>query len=343
MEIIEEMIQIGRGASFTLNLNDPLLQNEQISVVRRGGRHAIYVDGSDQVELEGTKVPPDRWVWLPQKASVQLTRRTALEFESLLSVTESDFDTPATAPVPTIRASLNRVEPVNAANGSSVSAPASVSSAATVKKSASNAVSDSSTKTATKAKPAVARFITDQGGDPFVKLGEDGHLPDLELQEVISNVPQRQVKDEKSNTMTLILVFVVSVGMSMAMLFIDLEMPSSSMSQSRVARNVITIFYGSDDAPLEPYQKLLRRANWAHSQGNYQVERQLFREVLKLLRAENKNSLIGLTRLSPEAQRKFDQISINDLKALHGATDEFLDLKNDDRLERLLSILLTSR
>ena len=64
------------------------------------------------------------------------------------------------------------------------------------------------------------------------------------------------------------------------------------------------------------------------------------REVLKQLRAENRNSITGLTRLPPEVSQKIDAFSNAELKTLNGPADQFRELKNDDQLERLLSILL---
>jgi hypothetical protein len=121
-----------------------------------------------------------------------------------------------------------------------------------------------------------------------------------------------------------------------------LDVTSDTVQQGQVARKAITIFYGSENAPLEQYQKLLRGANLARSRGDYQGEKKAYRDVLRMLRAENKNSVTGLTRLPLEASQKFDHLTITELKSLNGPTDQFLELKNDERLERLLSILLRS-
>ena len=331
-EIIEESIQIGRAPGNSLVLNDPLLAERQISITRRGGRHAIFVSGTDEIEVDGTRIPPDRWVWLPQTALVQVTRRTSLEFSSLLTASESDYEGAPSEPVPPSRtASVPKPGP----GGSTATAPPPAA-----KRSGGN---KGDTKTGLKAKPAVARFITDQAGDPLVKLGADGHLPDLALQEMGAAVAHvKTPTDQNSKSLTLIAAFVVSICLSLGLLFLELDVATGSVQQSRVARKAITIFYGSENAPLEQYQKLLRRASWARSQGDYDGEQQLYREVLRMLRAENKNSVTGLTRLPLEASQQFDHLTIAELKSLNGPTDQFLELKNDDRLERLLSILLRS-
>ncbi|MDB5388726.1 MAG: hypothetical protein JWM11_4372 [Planctomycetaceae bacterium] len=329
LEMAEELVQIGRGSDNALILHDPLLDQHQISIMRRGGRHAIFVIGTDEVEVSGTRVPPDQWVWLPQSANVQITRRTTIEFTSLVEVSDADYETVTAAPSPLSQASAGR-------NGAAAKRDDST------KRPNPGTGAKSDTKSGIKPKPAVARFITDQAGDPLVKLGADGHLPDLELQEGTAAVAQKKPRDEQSNSLMLVVMFVVSVAMSMGMLLINFDTPSSSASQIQVARHVISIFYGNDQVPLEPYQRMLRRASWAHSQGDYNEEKAIYRQVLSMLRAENQNSVTGLTRLPLEVQRKFDELPVDDFKILSGSNADFSEIKrNDDRLARLLSILLS--
>lgn len=317
LEVTEELVHIGSSSENALVLSDALLAERQLCITRRGSRHAIFVTGTDEVEVDGTRVPPDRWVWLPQSASVQVTRRTALEFVSLLTLTEADFDGP----------------PPDAANGTDKrSANGSSSSTKRGSKSDSKQVS--------KVKPARARFITDQAGDPLVKLGADGHLPDLSLMEGTAVLPQKAPGDKGASSLTLILAFAISLGLSLLMLFVDLDAPAVSASRTTVARKTIKIFYGTDDAPLEPYQQLLRKASWAHSQGDNRTERKYLRNVLNLLRAENKNLITGITRLPPETSQRVNELTNAELRTLDTSTEQFREMKNDDQLERLLSILL---
>lgn len=326
LEMAEDMIQIGTSADSAMVLNDPLLNQHQISIMRRGGRHAIFVVGTDEVEVSGTRIPPDQWVWLPQSANVQITRRTMIEFTSLVQVSDADYESVAAGPSPTAKNGTGKEGPVRNATTPKRPIPIKADS-----------------KSGARPKPAIARFITDQAGDPLVKLGEDGHLPDLDLHDGgVAHVPQRKPRNENSNNLMLVGLFVVSVGMSMAMLLLDFEGPTSSAQQSQIARRVVKIFYGNDQAPLETYQKKLRRANWAHSQGDVKQEKQIYREVLRMLRAENQNSITGLTRLPLEVQRKFDELSMSDLKSLSSPNSDFSEIRrNDDRLARLLSILLS--
>jgi hypothetical protein len=347
LEMAEELVQIGRGNENALILHDPLLNQHQISVMRRGGRHAIFVVGTDEVEVSGTRIPPDQWVWLPQTANIQITRRTSIEFTSLVEVSEADYEAKSPESGPQAQAAAGRNG--TGAAGKREDGPKRTNSDRTnpekpgsEKSGPEKTGSKSDTKSGLRPKPAVARFITDQAGDPLVKLGSDGHLPDLELQEGIAAVSQKKPRDEHSNSMMLIAIFVVSVGMSMGMMLLDLEPPTSTASQIQIARQAVGIFYGNDQIPLEPYQRMLRRASWAHSQGDFAGEKAIYRQILSMLRAENQNSVTGLTRLPLEVQRKFDELSVQDLKTLGGSNGDFSEIKrNDDRLARLLSILLS--
>jgi hypothetical protein len=54
-------------------------------------------------------------------------------------------------------------------------------------------------------------------------------------------------------------------------------------------------YYGTEFGQLLPYQLLLREAQQAHSRGDLALERQKYREVLRMLRAEGRGKFEGLT------------------------------------------------
>ena len=57
-------------------------------------------------------------------------------------------------------------------------------------------------------------------------------------------------------------------------------------------------FFGAgniENKGLEPYQVLLREAQLAHSHGDFETERQRYRRVLDMLRAEHGADEKGLT------------------------------------------------
>jgi hypothetical protein len=342
-ELIDEMVHIGTAADNELVLTDPTLNGRQASIVRRSGRHAIFSPLTEEIEVDGTRIPPDRWVWLPDTAHIKLSRRTALEFLSLQSPNDSsdgsdkneghegEAEAPPAEmpPVRTVRLApaVPRAEPAPEAGRRPEDTPRT-----------KRAGGKRDPKRGEKPAPKVARFITDQAGDPLVKLGEDGHFPELTLLEGHDAAPVA-VKSQKSNSLMLVAAFAASVGLSISMLFLDFESIGSSSQQKAVARKYIAAFYGGDAAALEPYQIALRQARRAYSQGNTTLERRRYRDVLKMLRAENKSPLVGLTVLDQTARQQLERLTLSDIKLLG---DDFIDLKNDEKLARLLSILLAS-
>lgn len=313
-DVTGELTHLGSASGNDVVFTDPQIGEMEVSIIRRQGRHAIRVVGSEEVEVDGTKLPPDRWVWLPKTAQIRLTRRTAVEFLSLLPDAPEpqqpiDADLPASPPKPKMRAVPEAPDPA---------------------------------KGEKKRKGQVAKFITDQSGDPLVRLGEDGHFPELMLQEGQDAAKPATDKSQSANPLILVAAFVVSVGMSVLMLFVDMGTGGSVGERKAVARKAIKAFYGGDSGKLEPYQVALRQAQNAWSQGNYAEERQRYRDVLEMLRSERTNPLTGLTRLTPDQQQSFAHLTLQEL-ALVSSDENFLDLKNDEKLERLIAILLEGR
>ncbi len=145
-----------------------------------------------------------------------------------------------------------------------------------------------------KRKRNVARFITDQSGDPLVKLGEDGHLPELALTEG-PNKKTLQKRGKQSNPTLLYAAVAFSVCASVAMLFLDAEPSGSSASQKAQARRAIAGFYETGESEPQEYQRSLRDAQLAHSRNDSIAERRAYRRVLVLLNSEDNNRFTGLT------------------------------------------------
>jgi hypothetical protein len=323
-EVIDEMIHIGKAADNELVLSDPTLGDRQASIVCRNGRHAIFAPETDEIEVDGTRIPADRWVWLPESAHIKLSRRTALEFLALLPLDASASSEDVAAepePPPAKPARQAAPEPGTRAEDTPRT---------------KRAGGKRDAKRADKPAPKVARFITDQAGDPLVKLGEDGHFPELMLLEGQDAAPVA-VETQKSNPWLLIAAFACSIGLSVAMLFLDLEVTGSSAQKKAAARKAITAYYGVDSTTLEPYQIALRQAGRAFSQGNANLEKKRYRDVLRMLRAENKNPLTGLTILDRAGQQQLERLTFTDLDLLG---DDFLSLSSDEKLARLIGILL---
>ncbi len=164
-----------------------------------------------------------------------------------------------------------------------------------------------------------ARLITSETAQSALKLAPDGRLPELHLDE---DETKKKADDDQSAAMNPLVLFgllTLSVAMSVAMVLIDWGTPTTSRAEERgKARALIEEkFFGGGSLdrtkPLEPYQELLRDAQREHFRGNLRKERELYRRVLDMIRAERGAGDRGLTG----------------------------SLTNDRLLERQLLILLT--
>lgn len=142
-ELEPELVHIGRGEKNEVVLDDPELAEHAASIVRRNGRYAIYTPLDETVSVDGNCIPPDRWVWLPAVARIELGRRTCCQFSSTTAA-----GTPAADPATGDRSSRKKGK-----------------------------------GRGRRRQRQVARFVTDESGDARVQLGEDGHLPELSLVE----------------------------------------------------------------------------------------------------------------------------------------------------------------
>ena len=162
--LVDELVHIGRGRDNQVVLSDEGLAEHQASIVRRNGRYAIYAPQAGSVQVEGSEIPAEKWVWLPQAATIKLAgtvfRLEAVQGENGAAATPP----PESTPTPTPGKSRPKTTPPGPKKEGSERA----------KKKARPA----------EKQPQVARFISDRTGEPLVRLGEDGQLPALELAEL---------------------------------------------------------------------------------------------------------------------------------------------------------------
>lgn len=296
-QLNEELVHVGSGGDNQIALTDKAVADHQASIVSRDGRYAIYTPLEDSVQVDGNVIPPERWVWLPASAQLAFSDRTSLKFDELESETRQST-------------AGKRAPEGNKA------------------KRAGGRRRKSSDK-------HVARFITDKQGDTLVKLGEDGHLPELQLAEGEARKAVESTKKE-SNPLVLYAVLGVSVCMSLLMVLVDLEPSAVSQEQRNDARRLIVKFYGTDDDELKPYQSLLREARLARSRGDMTTEKKMYARVLNLLNAEDiTQSFSGLTgdRGDPEI------LPDSDVTFLREFSKENIP-KSDQVLRRLISIMM---
>lgn len=320
VDLTDELVRVGKGEGNQLVLSDATAADFHLNILQREGRFAVSTQASEGITVEGNSVPPDRWVWLPNLALIQLTRRTALEFEC-----DADQNGPAApsaspeAATTTFPLNTQTASSPNTATISSTVVPKPRKVPAPIPTPVPSSASSMENATLTSANPAdgtssgdklrrkkagsadkqdrksiTAKFITDGPGDPLVKLGEDGHLPELQLEDGKKR-PGVQQEAKKTNPVWLVLILSIAFGLSALMLFIDFENLGNSAHEKAAARKELISYYSEGDGPIATYQVHLRQAQRARSRRDYAGEKTEYRKVLQMLRAEGKNPYTGVT------------------------------------------------
>lgn len=270
--LAEDLVHIGRGRDNQVVLSDQALSEHQASIVRRNGRYAIYAPVAGAVQVEGSDIPSEKWIWLPRSALIRLGAETVVRLES--AEPENGSAGPAAheaTPTPT---PVKR--PRSTPPGQKQETPAK---------------KDPPDRPRRKPKPGekqpqIARFISDRSGAPLVKLGEDGQLPALELAELAAEQPQERRQKPSSNPLLLYAAIGFSFAASLGMLLIPTNTGRTTSSGSQAAaREALREFYGREGEPLVHYQQLLRQALIKHAQRDAQGEREAYRQVLQMLNA----------------------------------------------------------
>lgn len=157
----------------------------------------------------------------------------------------------------------------------------------------------------------VARMILTQPAEATWTLTPDGSLPSLHLEEPDA-ARQEKEKPRSSNPVLLIVVLCGSLATTLILLFADTSSHQrGTREQKEQARQILAAEYYTNlnpNAPLAEYQILLREAHWAHSRGDEQRAKELYRQVLLLLYAEGgRNTYTGLTG-SRSRDEKLEQL-----------------------------------
>ena len=335
-ELSSEIVRLGRSAENEVALTDPQIHEQHATIVHREGRFAIQTTAPEGLEVDGTQVPPERWVWLPDAAKIRLGTKTGFEFVTVASSAAGESETAiGAAPVGNGAAGATRTGGKETV-GSSATIPRE--KAAKAKRPVEISGTDSPARPKRTAadkgekdrgdksrKTTVARFITDGPGDPLVNLGEDGHLPELALHEAHA-AERKEAGPKQSNPTLLIIVFGVSIGLTALMLLMDVDGFGGREQQLAKARLAIAKYCEVEgNGPLKPYQESLREAQRARSRRDRDGERRAYREVLAMLRSEAKDKVSRYTGLTG---RLF-------------SVESEPDAKSDEQLENLIGILLS--
>ena len=273
--LTDEFIHIGSGPDSQVLLTDPQVSDHLASLANRNGRYAIFTPIDNSIAVDGNSLKADQWVWLPSRATIKISAKTTLTFQSGASEASGAPASVAPAVAPG-EARLPDETPPSAATAKS--------------------------KRRTGAKPStgsrtVAKFITDRPGETLVRLGEDGHLPELALQEASAPKVDKRKQTAQGNPALVYGALGFSLLASAALLFLEPEPFQQRRTSKSTARQEVNQpkFIGDEKGPTKPFQKLLREAGLAHSRGDYQGERDAYLRVLSLLNAEDKNPFTGIT------------------------------------------------
>jgi hypothetical protein len=147
----------------------------------------------------------------------------------------------------------------------------------------------------------VARFIAAETSDSSLPLAADGKLPELHLdQRASSEKPDATTRS--INPLAVAGLLGMSIVLSIVLVLMDVGAPTVSGAQRKAAmrQKIEDQYFGSGtlDAHaknLELYQVLLREAQQAYTRGDHRAEREDYRRVLDMLRAERGAHDEGLT------------------------------------------------
>jgi hypothetical protein len=275
--LTDEFIHIGSGPDSQVLLTDPQVGEHLASLANRNGRFAIFTPIDNAIAVDGNSLKADQWVWLPTSASIKVTPKTTLSFQSnsVSASTASAVATPTETKLP------------------DATPPAAAKS--------KRRTAGKKTETVSTTGRAVAKFITDRPGEMLVRLGEDGHLPELSLQETAAPKTDKRKPTGQGNPALVYGALGFSLLASMAMLFLEPQsFDERATSKASARRAIIDRFIGDDKGPTKPYQRLLREAGLSHSRGDFGSERSAYLNVLSLLNSEDKNPFTGITGSAQE-------------------------------------------
>lgn len=153
----------------------------------------------------------------------------------------------------------------------------------------------------------VARFLIAAPTDSYLKLAEDGKLPELRLPDPRS-ASAKEAGRAGMNPLVMAVLCCLSAAASLVLVLMpDVSGGSARSQEKQRARAAIESDYFSDvdGLPRQPYQFQLREAQRAFLRGDYRQEREAYRRMLEMLRAERKpdTGVTGSPRRDQELER----------------------------------------
>ena len=159
--------------------------------------------------------------------------------------------------------------------------------------------------------PNTARFKTAATQAPAIAPAADGKLPTLQLADATAPAAKGGSGEKGVPLWAAAMAVVASTVISAILLLGDLEGTQSTGSRRTFARQKLTEHYATGSAEPRAYQVLLREAQQAHTRGDFATERKKYRDVLALLRSEDrKKKFDWLTGAESSDQDLENQLSI---------------------------------
>jgi hypothetical protein len=141
-----------------------------------------------------------------------------------------------------------------------------------------------------------AKFLAAAPQGPAISSTSDGKLPTLQLADSPdAKAAQAEGQSQPVPLWLALLLVVGSTVISLLLVTHDFDGSQAAATTKAQALRQLTAFYGDELTPLRPYQVHLREAQLAHSRGDYTAQRDRYRRVLALLRAEGRSQFEGLT------------------------------------------------
>jgi hypothetical protein len=153
-----------------------------------------------------------------------------------------------------------------------------------------------------------AKFLAAAPQASAISSAADGKLPTLQLAD--SPDAKTAPAESQSPPIPLWLALLLVVGSTVISLLLvthDFDGSQGAATTKAQARRQLTAFYGDELTPLAPFQVHLREAQLAHSRGDYAAERDRYRRVLALVRAEGRSRFDGLTG-TPEGDKELARL-----------------------------------
>lgn len=363
-ELEGELVHIGRAPENQIVLEDPGLSDHQATILHKNGRFAIFRPDEADVEVDGSNIPAQQWVWLPTEARLQFGRRTSCQF-NYEPLTAGVTPPPAARPASKSETGASHKHADRAGQKSS---EAGASTRIAVKPpplpagtaADDSGVDDSASQTKSqngrsrgksaerkkkkKREKHVARFITDQGG-PMVELGADGHLPELALQDG-PGTKTRRATSRSSSPVLLYGILGLSMAACLAMLLIDPTPQTVTETSKSVARRELVRFFGMSEEQIAQREREIKRdpkVRWPWPSGKKPVGLMGPENVPARWQKDLRAARIARTRGDYAAERAayrqvLDELNAEDHDLHFGLTG---DPGGDRELKRLVSIAIS--